>query len=45
MGSTVVTGVHKIGKNSIIGAGSVVLDDVEPDSVYAGVPAKKIRDL
>jgi acetyltransferase-like isoleucine patch superfamily enzyme len=34
-----------IGKCSIIGAGSVVINDVEPYSIYAGVPAKKIRDL
>ncbi len=34
-----------IGRCSIIGAGSVVIHDVEPYSVYAGVPARKIRDL
>lgn len=34
-----------IGKCSIIGAGSVVVKDVESYSVYAGVPAKKIRNL
>ncbi len=36
-----------IGKNSIIGAGSVVLENtiVEPGSIYAGIPAKKIKDL
>lgn len=45
MGSTIVTGMKHIGKNSIIGAGAVVLKDVESDSVYAGVPAKKLRDL
>ena len=45
MGATIVTGVTSIGKNSIIGAGAVVLKDVEENSVYAGVPAKKIRDL
>jgi len=44
-GSTVITGVAVIGENSIIGAGSVVIKDTEPNSVYAGVPAKKIRDL
>jgi len=44
MGSTIVTGLQKIGENSILGAGSVVLNDVEKDSVYAGVPAKKIRN-
>jgi acetyltransferase-like isoleucine patch superfamily enzyme len=44
MGATVVTGVNKIGENSTIGAGAVVLKDVEPNSVYVGVPAKKLRD-
>jgi acetyltransferase-like isoleucine patch superfamily enzyme len=34
-----------IGPNSIVGAGSVVTRDVEPDSVYAGVPARKICSL
>ena len=32
-----------IGKGSIIAAGSIVTKDVEPYSIYAGVPAKKIR--
>lgn len=32
-----------IGKHSAIGANAVVVDDVEPYSVVAGVPAKKIR--
>jgi len=34
-----------IGKNSVIGAGSIVTKDVDPYSVYAGIPAKKIKDL
>ena len=34
-----------IGPDSIIGAGSVVIRDVEKDTLYAGSPAKKIRDL
>ena len=33
----------KIGKGSIIGAGSVVANDVDPYSVVAGVPAKVLR--
>lgn len=45
MGSTIVTGLNKIGSNSIIGAGAVVLKNVEPNSVYVGVPAKKIRNV
>lgn len=34
-----------IGKGSIIGAGSVVTKDVPPGCVYAGVPAKLIKEL
>jgi len=34
-----------IGNGAAIGAGSVVLDDVEQDCLYAGVPARKIREL
>lgn len=39
--TTILPGVT-IGENSIIGACSLVRTDVEPNSVYAGVPAKKI---
>lgn len=34
-----------IGKNSVIGAGSVVTKSIPPDVVAAGVPAKIIRPL
>ena len=34
-----------IGDGAAIGAGSVVLDDVEPHCLYAGSPARKIREL
>lgn len=36
-----------IGSNTIIAAGSVVLENtiVEPGSIYAGVPAKKVKDI
>ena len=34
-----------IGENSIIGANSVVLKDVDKNSFYAGIPAKKIRTI
>lgn len=36
----------RIGSNSIIAAGAVVLENtvVEPGSVYAGVPAKRVKD-
>lgn len=37
----------RIGKNSIIAAGAVVLEDtdVPPGSIFAGVPAKKVKDI
>ena len=36
-----------VGENSIIAAGAVLTSRtiVEPGSVYAGVPAKKVRDV
>jgi acetyltransferase-like isoleucine patch superfamily enzyme len=34
-----------IGKNSIIGAGSVVINDIPPDSIAMGVPARKIGSV
>ena len=44
IGSNVcILGPIRIGSNSIIGAGSVVINDVEENSIYAGVPAKKIK--
>jgi len=33
----------EIGENSIIGAGSVVIDDVPPNAIVAGNPAEVIR--
>ena len=33
-----------VGNGAVIGAGSVVTKDVEPYSVVAGIPARKIRD-
>jgi UDP-3-O-[3-hydroxymyristoyl] glucosamine N-acyltransferase LpxD len=33
-----------IGKDSVIGIGATVLKDVEPNSLYAGSPAKKYKD-
>lgn len=46
MGAIVMDDAH-IGTNSIIAAGSIVLQKtkVEPNSIYAGTPAKKIKDL
>ncbi len=45
MGSTIMTGVSCIGGNTTIGAGSVVIKDVDDYSVYAGVPAKRLRSI
>jgi len=41
--ATILKGVT-IGNNSIVGAGSVVTKDVEPNTVVAGNPARKIRN-
>jgi galactoside O-acetyltransferase len=41
--NSVITANTKIGKSSIIGAGSVVTKDVEPFSIVGGVPAKLIK--
>lgn len=35
----------KVGHGAVIGSGSVVVSDIEPMSVYAGVPARKIKSL
>lgn len=40
----IMPGVN-IGKGCIIGAGSLLLNDTEENSVYVGRPARKIRDL
>ena len=40
-----VMGDLTIGINSIIGANSTVFTDVPPHEVWAGTPAKKIRDI
>jgi serine O-acetyltransferase len=42
-GAKIIGGI-KVGSNSIIAPNSVVINDVEPNSVYAGIPAKKIGD-
>ncbi len=46
MGSIVMDNCH-IGSNCIIAAGAVVLENtkVEPGTIYAGVPAKKVKDI
>ena len=40
--TTLLPGV-RVGRNSIVGAGSVVVRDVPPDTVVAGWPAKKMK--
>lgn len=42
--SSILPGV-KIGKGCIIAAASVVNKDCEPNGLYAGVPARRIRDI
>ena len=46
MGAIVMDNVH-IGSNTIIAAGAVVLEGTkcESGSIYAGVPAKKVKDI
>lgn len=46
IGAVVLDDVE-IGENSIIAANSVVLSGtkVEPNSLYAGIPAKKVKDI
>lgn len=46
MGAIVMDNVE-IGSNTIIAAGAVVLENtkVEAGSIYAGVPAKKVKDI
>lgn len=34
-----------IGDGAVVAAGSVVREDCQPDTLYAGVPARAIRDL
>ncbi len=46
MGAIVMDNCH-VGSNSIIAAGAVVLENttIEPGTIYAGVPAKKVKDI
>jgi carbonic anhydrase/acetyltransferase-like protein (isoleucine patch superfamily) len=46
MGAIVMDNVE-VGSNSIIAAGAVVLENtkIEPGSIYAGIPAKKVKNV
>jgi len=44
MNCIILKGV-RIGIGSIIAAGSVVIEDVDPHSLYAGNPAKKVKEF
>ena len=35
----------RVGKGAVVAAGSIVVNDVAPYTVVAGVPAKKIKDI
>lgn len=41
--STIMTGLHELGEDCLIGAGAVVIRDVPPKAVMAGVPAKVLK--
>jgi acetyltransferase-like isoleucine patch superfamily enzyme len=43
-GAVILAGVT-IGERSIVGAGAVVLGDVPPDTIVAGVPARVLRSI
>lgn len=56
LGNDVVIGAHsiivarpnttlRVGDGSILGAGSVLTKDIPPNEVWAGNPARKIRDI
>ena len=44
IGTTVITGVRNIGVNVLSGGGTVIVKDVEDNSVIVGNPARKIRN-
>lgn len=41
--STIMTGIHELGEDCLIGAGAVVIKDVPAGAVMAGVPARVIK--
>ncbi|WP_318308091.1 acetyltransferase [Flagellimonas crocea] len=42
IGATIMTGIGTVGKGSFIGAGSVVIREVEPNTTVVGNPAREI---
>lgn len=42
--STIIAG-SVIGENTVVGANAVVCNAIDPNSVYLGVPAKKVRSF
>lgn len=44
MGSIIMPGIT-IAEGCIISAGAVVINDTEPNGLYAGVPAKRVKEL
>ena len=43
IGSTIMTGIHELGEDCVVGAGAVVIHDVPDGAVMAGVPAKVLK--
>lgn len=43
MSATIMTGIHRLGEGCLIGAGAVVIRDVEKYAIMAGVPARLIK--
>ncbi len=44
LGALVLPGVT-VARGCVVAAGAVVTEDTEPDGVYGGVPAKRLKDL
>lgn len=42
--SVIMTGVKRVGRDSVVGAGAVVIRDVPDDTVVVGNPAKPLRE-
>ncbi|MFQ1022023.1 shikimate dehydrogenase, partial [Avibacterium paragallinarum] len=43
--SSVINGQLRVGTHSIVGSGAVVVKNVTPYTIVAGVPAKHIRNI